>query len=94
MGVKHIDPTKLDDYPGEKPWPLAYLVPYAKAVLKAPTGEYEIRAGDVIEMLLAHVERLEGVRKTLETMIQPEYCQNCSCVDCRIARGEESANEG
>lgn len=70
--------------PGElrRPWPLAILLPATKALL-AEAAEVAIGDGegmprvldnalDAMEQLMAHVERLEGVRTTWEDLYLAE----------------------
>lgn len=60
--VHVLDPTK--DYPGEHPYPLAYLIP--RAELELDRGEIN---GWLVMDLLAHIDRLEGVRKYFEDLL-------------------------
>lgn len=63
--VHVLDPTK--DYPGEHPYPLAYVIP--RAELEMEWGEV---SEWIVEDLLHHVKRLEGVRIAFEDLLLKE----------------------
>lgn len=63
--VHVLDPKK--DYPGERPYPLAYLIPR----LEWELDEGEVWGPTALD-LLHHVKRLEEVRQTWEDLFAAE----------------------
>lgn len=62
-----------DKVPLDKPWPLAVLLPKAEILVSGFEEEGgDPRVVDAIRQLVAHIDRLEGVRKYFEDLLLAE----------------------
>lgn len=68
--VDEIIARPWDQVPGEKPWTLGVLLPKAQNLAtEFEEGDGDPRVVDCIRQLVAHIERLEGVRKYFEDLL-------------------------